>query len=76
MGCGVPVVLTSLIAGAIPELKDGKNCFIKDNAEIFAESCIKIMTEENTHSSISKAGYEVVKNNYSWNEKLEGYEIL
>lgn len=76
MGCGVPVVLTSLIAGAIPELKDGENCFIKDNTENFAECCIKIMKEENTHSSISKDGYEMVKNHYSWNEKLEGYEVL
>ena len=76
MGCGVPVVMSSLIAGAIPELIDGENCYIKDDDDKFAEECITLLSDENVRSTISKKGYETVKNNYSWNEKLEGYEIL
>lgn len=76
MGCGVPVVLSSLISKAIPELSDGKNCFIKDSANDFAKSVIELMSDAELRSSISRKGYETVKENYSWNKKLSGYEIL
>ena len=76
MGCGVPVVLSPLIAGAIPELKDGENCFIKDTAEDFADSCIKLLQDFTLRAKIASNGYEMVKENYSWNEKLRGYENL
>lgn len=74
MGCGVPVIMSSLIASAIPELKDGINCYIKDESEEFAEECIAVMKDEKLRASISKSGYEMVKQHYSWNEKLKGYE--
>ena len=76
MGCGVPVVMSSLISGAIPELEDEKNCFIRDDTKLFAEKCIALMKDERLRSHISQVGYEMVKNNYSWNEKLKGYEKL
>lgn len=76
MGCGVPVVMSSLISGAIPELSDGKNCFIQDDANIFAEKCILLMQDNEVRSVISRTGYETVKTHYSWNEKLEGYEKI
>lgn len=76
MGCGVPVVISSLISKAIPELVNEENCYIKDDANDFAEKCILLMNNENLRLSISKAGFDMVKNNYSWNEKLEGYEEI
>lgn len=76
MGCGVPVIMSSLIAGAIPELESGKNCFISDVPETFANYCITLMNDTNIRSSISETGYKMVKEKYSWFEKLKGYEQL
>lgn len=76
MGCGVPVVLTSLISNAIPELRDDDNCLIRDDAPSFAEACLHIMDNPSLRSSIAAKGYEVVKANYSWQEKLMGYECF
>ena len=76
MGCGVPVVMSSLISAAIPELKDCENCFICDEADAFAQSCIKLLRDAEMRGAVAKAGYEMVKEKYSWNEKLEGYECI
>lgn len=73
MGCGVPVVMSSLISHAIPELIDKENCFIEDDYEKFADACIRLIKERETRDIISRNGYEMIKNNYSWNEKLKGF---
>ena len=75
-GCGVPVVLTPLISAAISELKDSENCFITDEDNDFAKKCISIMTDSELRHTLSQKGYEMVKTNYSWNEKLNGYENI
>ncbi len=76
MGCGVPVVLSPLIAKAIPELSDGENCFIKETNLDFANACIDVLQSEEKRAEIAKKGYELVKEHYSWNEKLAGYETI
>lgn len=76
MACGVPVVLTSLISNAILELKTGENCVIADNSKSIAESIINIMGNVDLRNLLGKNGYEMVKQNYSWNKKLEGYELI
>lgn len=76
MGCGIPVVMTSLISQAIPELRNGKNCLISDGAKAIAASCHKLMTNRSKRNSIAQKGYEMVKKDYSWQEKLKGYEII
>ncbi len=76
MGCGVPVIMTSLISKAIPELSDGENCVIKDSAEEIAESVVRLMSDEDYRNRIAMSGYNTVKENYSWGKKLEGYEKL
>ncbi|MBD5437933.1 MAG: glycosyltransferase [Treponema sp.] len=76
MGCGIPVVMTSLISKAIPELADRKNCLIRDSAESTAEICIQLMQDTEFRGRISLAGYETVRKCYSWNERLEGYEEI
>lgn len=76
MGCGIPVVLSSLISKPIPELEDSKNCFIKDSAEETAESILRLMKDKELRTEIAAAGYKTVKENYSWNKKLSGYENL
>ena len=76
MACGLPVVLTSTVAGGIPELVSGKNCFIADRNQDFASAVIDLMKNENERNRIAKNGYELMKSSYSWNEKLNGYEDL
>lgn len=73
MGCGIPVVLTSLISKAIPELSDGENCCIRDDDEAFAKACIEIMKDAQQREEIGKNGFDMVREHYSWNEKLHGY---
>lgn len=76
MACGVPVVLTSLIAAGIPELVSGRNCIIADEKEDFANSVISLMQNENMRNRIGKAGYDMVKSEYAWEKRLNGYEEL
>lgn len=75
MGCGLPVVMTTLIAQAIPELEDGKNVFIRDDASTIAEATIRIMRDPKLRRELSEQGYDMVVNHYSWKEKIRGYVI-
>lgn len=74
MACGIPVVLTPLISKAIPELKDGENCFIQEDTRAIASALIKILDDSGLRNKLAVSGYEMVKNHYSWNSKLTGYE--
>ena len=76
MGCGVPVIMTSLISKAIPELKNNENCIIEDTSGKTAEAILEMMNNPQLREKLSLRGYETVKQNYSWNKKLEGYESL
>ena len=76
MGCAVPVVLTSLISHAIPELTDGENCLIRDDEQPFADACLRLMGDPSLRNSMAQRGYEMVKQHYSWEEKLRGFEQL
>lgn len=75
MGCGLPVVLTTLISRAIPELEDERNCIIRDEAATIAEACVRLMTHTDVRNSIAVAGYRMVCDHYGWEEKLRGYVV-
>lgn len=76
MGCGIPVVMTSLISHAIPELIDGDNCLIRDGNQPFADACLMLMSDTSLRNPMARKGYGMVKSHYSWHEKLKGYEEL
>ena len=76
MGCGLPVVMTSLISRAIPELEDGVNCYIRDDAPSIADRCLLLMNNKDIRDAIGLEGYHLVRENYSWSEKLKGYESI
>lgn len=76
MGCGVPVVMSSLIAAAIPQLANKENCMICDDDDSFANGCIELMNNPENREQMAHAAYEMVVKNYSWEEKLKGYECL
>ena len=73
MGGGLPVVLTTLISRAIPELEDENNCIIRDEAATIADSCIRLMTHPEERNALATAGYDMVCRHYGWEEKLRGY---
>jgi glycosyltransferase involved in cell wall biosynthesis len=75
MANAIPVVLTSLIAKAIPELHDGKNCFIRDDDQSFADICLELLNNQQLRDNIREQGRQTVIENYSWEEKLKGYEV-
>ena len=75
MACGIPVVLTSTIASAIPELESGKNCLIADTEQDIAKSVISLIENEDNRNTIAQNGYMLMKTYYSWNTRLEGYEL-
>lgn len=76
MAAGLPVVMTSMISRAIPELHHGENCLIRDDSEEFAEACIRIMADPGFRERLSIQGYNTVLQYYSWAEKLKDYEQL
>jgi glycosyltransferase involved in cell wall biosynthesis len=76
MACGIPVVLTSMIASAIPELESGKNCFIADTENDIALKIISLIKNATIRNIIAENGYKLMKKSYSWNKCLEGYERI
>lgn len=76
MACRIPVILTPLIAGAISGIKSGENCFIENDYVKFAEKCLLLMNDKEERLKIVENGLELVKDNYSWYSKLDGYEII
>jgi glycosyltransferase involved in cell wall biosynthesis len=76
MACGIPVVLTSLIASAVPELKSGVNCLIADNPKGISGAVISLLKNTDYRNAVAKNGYNLMKRAYSWNDRLAGYEVL
>jgi glycosyltransferase involved in cell wall biosynthesis len=76
MACGVPVVLTSLVAGGIPELMTNKNCLVADEKEGFAQSVILLLQNNIIRNTIAKAGYNLMREKYSWDKVLRDYELI
>lgn len=76
MGQRIPVVLTSLVAKAIPEIENEENAIIADDRKQFAEACMRIMVNTELRNKIAENGYQMIKEHYSWFERLAGYETL
>ncbi len=76
MSNAIPVILTPLIAKAIPELVSGENCLISEESHDFADQCVALMENEHGRNDIAIRGNEVVRRHYLWNRTLQGYESL
>lgn len=76
MGMGVPVVMSCLISHAIPELKNGENCFISDDVYSFADNVKLLLSNRNIRMSMSEKGLMMVRKYYSWSERLDKYELF
>lgn len=76
MGQRIPVVLTSLVAKAIPEIANEENAIIADDRKQFADACLRIMENTEFRNKIAENGYQMIQNHYSWFDRLSGYETL
>jgi len=76
LGQGVPTIISSLIAPAIPELQDGVNCFIQDDKKKIADRCLQLMNDASLRAKLAEAGFQLVSENYQWNNILHDYEII
>lgn len=76
MGCGIPVIMSSLISKPIPELRNNINCYIEDDAEKIADLCIMLMNNKEIRNTVGLKGREMIIDNYSWDSTLSGYETI
>jgi polysaccharide biosynthesis protein PslH len=61
--CGRPVVSTSIGAEGL-DLREGQDCLIADSAESFAQACLSVISDFNTAVSLSRNGFNRVKDHY------------
>lgn len=73
MGCGVPVIMSSLISQPIQELRNGSNCLIEDNPASIADLCLSLMNDKKKRNSIGRNGRQLIIDSYSWDKTLNGY---
>lgn len=73
MAMGIPVVMSSLVAKAIPGLMQNENCIIEDDNYNFAAHCITLMGSSEKRNMIARKAALMVKKHYSWDIKLQGY---
>ena len=76
MSQNLPVVMTSLIACPIPQLRDGENVLIRDTAADIAAAIDQLLTDKSLRQRIADSGHTMVEQHYSWSEKLKGIETL
>jgi len=70
MAARVPVISTSKGAEGL-KVKDGRDIFIADNAEEFAQKLIQLFTNQNLSQKIIQNAYQLVKENYQWSTCLK-----
>ena len=55
------------------ELFEIEDCLIQDEAATLADACLRIMNHPDLRQQLAVNGYEMVKQHYSWKEKIYGY---
>jgi glycosyltransferase involved in cell wall biosynthesis len=75
MACGTPVVATSLGTGGL-EVVSGRELFVADNPEAFADSICRLMNEPDLRERMARAGRLYVEANFSWEKVVSGLEDL
>lgn len=74
MSAKIPVVLSYTISSGIPGLISEKNCLIAKNTSEYVLHLNRILSNEILRTNIAQSGFEFVRDNYSWDKMLEGYE--
>lgn len=65
----MPMVTTPSGAEGLP-VTEGENIIIADNADSFAEGCIRLLNDTQYAEMIGKKGRDLVINNFSWHQSI------
>lgn len=76
MSYHIPVIMTSLIATAIPETSHRSNCLIANTPEEFLHMGLSLSEDCSFRNLIAENGYKMVRDFYSWDTCLSGYEEI
>ncbi len=74
MSMGIPCITTSLANNAL--MANNDEIIIANNQEEFANSCIKVLTNQNIASSLSKKGLLFIQKNYNWKKINKDLNIM
>lgn len=75
MAMGVPVVATSQATAGI-EAENGKEIFIEDQPQKFANQVVKLIKDEDLRKGISIQARQLVEKKYNWEVKLTRLEEI
>ena len=75
LACGCAVVSTSIGAEEIGA-RNGEHMYISDEPGEFAECVIKLLGNENLGKILGKNAVELIRENFSWDAKLESLENI
>ena len=75
MAAGVPVISTSIGYEGLP-LTPGRDLEVADTAEEFAARCMRLLEDPAAARCMGHAGRELVKQKYSWETVVRGFEAI
>ena len=65
MAAKAPIVSTTVGAEGLPVV-NGKNIFLADTPDAFAESCLRLLASEPLRQEVSGAAWQMVSSEFSW----------
>jgi len=75
MAAKVPVVSTTVGAEGLP-VEPGRHLTVADDAEGFAESCLKLLDDHERRNSLAESGWALVSDHYSWEAVTRKFEAI
>lgn len=73
LAMGVPVVSTSIGAEGL-SLADGRHLLLADSPAEFADSCLKLVQDDELHALLSRDGRELVEREHGWPRAAATFE--
>lgn len=75
MALGIPVVATSIAMEGLP-LLHGRDVFVADSADDFAQAVVNILNDKNLRQMMGVNAQSIVRNNYDWKTIAERLETI
>jgi glycosyltransferase involved in cell wall biosynthesis len=73
MAAQVPVVSTTIGAEGLPVV-NGRNLYLADTPEAFAQHCLELLDSESTRKQMSANAFEMVSSQFSWEHAARVFE--
>jgi len=75
MAAHVPVISTTIGAEGLP-IEHGTHLYLADEPRDFAERCLELMENRETHTRLACAGWQLVSASFSWDAAANEFERL